>query len=220
MASYGRRKLWQVVVLLIASAIVWFLDQRQGGAPKGKPSTDAPVVIKGKGSYETFTGCQWVDHRQNDGDSFRVKLPDGRVEQFRLYYVDTPESQFRSYPGGETNRERIHEQAKIFGITDEQAVEIGQRAKKLVHGILSRGSFTVQTKWDDPFDDHRYHAFVTPASGPLLEETLVREGLVRIHTKPAPLPDGTEVKARLKTLRRLEEEAKRAKRGAWGFATR
>lgn len=221
MARYGRRKTWQMVAILIAAVIVWFLDQRQGGtAPKGKPSTSDSVVIKGTGEYETFRGCQWVDHRQNDGDSFRVKLPDGRIEQFRLYYVDSPESEFRSYSGGGTNRDRIHEQAKVFGIRDEDAVEIGRRAKKLTHDLLSHGSFTVQTKWEDPFDDQRYHAFVTPSSGPLLEETLVREGLVRIHTKGATMPDGTPVKERLKVLRALEDDAKRAKRGAWGIATR
>lgn len=210
--------MWHVVVILIASAIVWFLDPRQPSSPKDKPAASTPAAAKS--GYETFTGCQWVDHRQNDGDSFRVKLPDGRIEQFRLYYVDSPESEFRSYRGGETNRERIHEQAKVFGITDEQAVEIGRRAKKLTHDTLSRGSFTIQTKWEDPFHDRRYHAFVTPASGPLLDETLVREGLARIHTKGAPLPDGTEVKPRLKTLRALEDEAKRSKRGAWAITMR
>ena len=215
---YGRRKTWQLVAILIASAIVWFLDpQRRGAPPKARPVPNAEVPAAHANGYETFTGCQWVDHRQNDGDSFRVKLPDGRIEQFRLYYVDSPESEFRSYRGGETNRERIHEQAKVFGIDDEQAVEIGKRAKKLTHGLLSRGSFTIQTKWEDPFGDRRYHAFVIPSSGPLLEETLVREGLVRIHTKGAPMPDGTPVKERLKTLRSLEDEAKRAKRGAWGL---
>ena len=215
MAKYGRRKSWQMVILLIAAAIVWFLDQRnpdKAGKTSSKPPPSATAT------YETFSGCQLIEHRQNDGDSFRVKLPDGRVEQFRLYYVDAPESEFRSYRGGETNRQRIHEQAGEFGITDEQAVEIGKRAKKLIHDTLSRGSFTVQTKWDDPFNDRRYHAFVTPASGPLLEETLVREGLVRIHTKPAPLPDGTAVKVQLGKLHQLEAEAKRSRRGGWALS--
>ena len=76
----------------------------------------------------------------------------------------------------------------------------------------------MQTKWDDPFNDRRYHAFVTPASGPLLEETLVREGLVRIHTKPAPLPDGTAVKVQLGKLHQLEAEAKRSRRGGWALS--
>jgi len=218
MANYGRRKTWQIVVILVAAVIVWILDQRGQGrspSPKKTPERESHSTTE---AYESFTGCQLVEHRQNDGDSFRVKLPDGRVEQFRLYYVDAPESDFRSYRGGETNRARIHEQARELGISDQQAVEIGQRAKKLAHETLSRGSFTIQTRWDDPFNDRRYHAFVTPSKGPLLEETLVREGLARIHTKPAPLPDGTGVKVQLKKLYELEADAKRARRGAWGIA--
>lgn len=217
MARRARRKSWQLAVILIGAALVWFLDQRHTG-PEEKPR--GSEIRSASSSYETFTGCRLHEHRQNDGDSFHVKLPDGRVEQFRLYYVDAPESAFRSYRGGATNRERIHQQAVELGLTDDQAVEIGRRAKQLVLGTLARGSFTVQTKWDDPFNDRRYHAFVTPVGGPLLEETLVREGLARIHTKPADLPDGTRVKARMQQLEKLEADAKRAKRGAWGLSRR
>ncbi len=210
-------KKWQLVLLLIAAVVLWAIDQKRD-APAAKPSsTEAPAAT---GTYELFSGCRLEEHRQNDGDSFRVRLPDGRVEQFRLYYVDAPESDFRSYSGGRTNRERIHEQAEDFSVSDEQAVAIGKRAKALVHDLLSRGTFTLHTRWDDPFGDRRYHAFITPPGGPLLEETLVKEGLVRIHTKPADLPDGTPVKLRLKQLHDLENQAKRSKRGAWGVTSR
>lgn len=212
MARRGPTKPWQLILLLIVAVIAWALQQRKA-PPAGKAGRD-PTPTTG---YEVISGCRWQDHRGNDGDSFQVRLPDGRVEQFRLYYVDAPESQFRSYAGGRTNRDRIHDQAQDLGLTDEQAVEIGKRAKALTHDLLARGSFTLHTRWDDPFGDRRYHAFVAPEGGPFLEETLVREGLVRIHTKPADLPDGTPVKERLKQLRELEKEAKRAKRGAWGM---
>jgi endonuclease YncB( thermonuclease family) len=216
MANPVPRK-WQVVLLLIAALVLWAIDQKRE-SPSAKPtSTQAPATT---GAYELFSGCRLEEHRQNDGDSFRVRLPDGRVEQFRLYYVDAPESEFRSYSGGRNNRERIHEQAEDFGVSDKQAVAIGKKAKSLVHDLLSRGTFTLHTRWDDPFGDRRYHAFITPAGGPMLEETLVKEGLARIHTKPADLPDGTPVKARLKKLRDLETEAKRSKRGAWALISR
>jgi endonuclease YncB( thermonuclease family) len=146
-----------------------------------------------------------------------VKLPDGRVEQFRLYFVDCPESQFRTYRGGADNHERIREQAKAFGISDEQAVEIGSRAKDVVHVLLGSGGFTLHTRWDDPFGDRRYHAFVITPDGKPLEETLVSKGLARIHTKGADLPDGTSQKAYQSRLRRIEDEARQARRGAWGM---
>jgi endonuclease YncB( thermonuclease family) len=211
MARRGPKGTWQVVLLLVAALVLWLLEQRND-RPAGPPARS--------GGDEVFSGCRLEDHRQNDGDSFRVRLPDGRIEQFRLYYVDAPESAFRSYGGGRTNHERIREQAADFGISAEQAVTIGQQAKSRVHQLLGRGEFTLHTRWDDPFGDRRYHAFVQPAGGPWLHQTLVEEGLARIHTKPADLPDGTPVKTRLKQLRELENQAKREKRGAWGFVTR
>ena len=213
MARRGPTKPWQLIVLLIVAVVAAVLKERKSPAPPPAGKTERTTTT----GYELISGCRWQDNKSNDGDSFYVRLPDGRSEQFRLYYVDAPESQFRTYRGGATNRERIHEQAQEMGLSDEQAVEIGQRAKARVHDLLGRKPFTLQTRWDDPFGDKRYHAFVAADGGPFLEETLVREGLVRIHTKPADMPDGTPVKERLKQLRELEKEAKRAKRGAWGM---
>ena len=51
-----------------------------------------------------------------DGDSFRVRLPDSRLETFRLYFVDTTESRSRG--------KRSDEQAAYFGLTRAQAIEL------------------------------------------------------------------------------------------------
>lgn len=228
MARRGPKGTWQLVLLLIAALVLWAIDQRNA-SPSGKRPPSSPSDPAGssatplpkpavRGGYEEYAGCRLEEHRQNDGDSFHVRLPDGRIEQFRLYYVDAPESAFRSYAGGDNNHDRIADQADDFGISDEQAVEIGKRAKQRVQDTLARGPFTLLTAWDDPFGDRRYHAFIRPAAGPWLHEMLVREGLVRIHTKPADLPDGTTVKQRLRELRELEKTAKRAGQGAWGLA--
>jgi endonuclease YncB( thermonuclease family) len=206
-------KKWRWILMLFSCLIFWAISQNPDLRKPQPGSAERPKVSRG---YEVISGCRWQDNKSNDGDSFYVRLPDGRSEQFRLYYVDAPESQFRTYRGGATNRERIHEQAQELGLSDEQAVEIGQRAKARVQDLLAGKPFTLHTRWDDPFGDKRYHAFVAPDGGPFLEETLVREGLVRIHTKPADLPDGTPVKERLRQLRELENGAKRAKRGARG----
>jgi endonuclease YncB( thermonuclease family) len=214
MARRGPKGIWQVVLLLVAALILWGLEQRRDAA-SDSPSPSRPLA---SGGYEVFTGCRLEEHRQNDGDSFRIRLPDGRIEQFRLYFVDAPESAFRSYAGGRNNHQRISEQAVDFGISDSQAVEIGRRAKQRVRDLLAGGTFAVHTAWDDPFNDERYHAFIQPSTGPLLHETLVREGLARIHTKPADLPDGTPAKRRLAQLRDLEAVARRAKQGAWAFS--
>lgn len=215
----------RLLLLLVFALLAWFFgppkqaQKRERDKDRGTSTSSSPAssTAPRTGAYETYSSCRYEEHRQNDGDSFRVRLPDGRIEQFRLYYVDCPESDFRTYKGGADNHQRIHEQALAFGITDQQAVEIGKRAKARAHELLAAGGFTLYTRWDDPFGDQRYHAFILPPGGPFLDETLVREGLVRIHTKPAEMPDGTPSKQRQAQLRELEREAKKAGRGAWGM---
>lgn len=192
-------------------------------APTKPPVSPAskPAAVSRTGPYETYRGCTLAEDRGNDGDSFKVRLPDGRVETFRLYFVDTPESAFRRYRSGETNHARIRDQAADIGnITPEQAVEIGQQAKHFTLGLLAAAPFTLYTVWDSPYDDNRYHAFFEVKSSDTtrwLHELLVERGLCRIRTKPADLPDGTRADEQKAKLRRMEGEAKRKATGAWGL---
>ena len=71
--------------------------------------------------FERFDGCVLKPDEWTDGDSFRVQLPDGRLETFRLYFVDTTESRSRG--------KRSDEQAAYFGLTRAQAIELGRQAK-------------------------------------------------------------------------------------------
>ena len=71
--------------------------------------------------FERFDGCALEPDEWTDGDSFRVRLPDGRLETFRLYFVDTTESRSRG--------KRSDEQAAYFGLTRAQAIELGRQAK-------------------------------------------------------------------------------------------
>jgi endonuclease YncB( thermonuclease family) len=200
-------------LILVAAVFLWLRDQQ----PSTKPS---PPKNSG-GAFERYDSCRLIDSRGNDGDSFLVRLPDGREEIFRLYYVDAPESAFKTYHNSENNHARIADQANdLGGISPEQAVEIGRRAKKLTHQILNRG-FTLHTRWDSPFRDERYHAFVELDGTPRwLHERLVAKGLARIHTKPDELPDGTAVGQQLARLRELEQSAKSRGEGAWSFLVR
>ena len=69
--------------------------------------------------FERFDGCVFGPDEWTDGDSFRVRLPDSRLETFRLYFVDTTESRSRG--------KRSDEQAAYFGLTRAQAIELGNR---------------------------------------------------------------------------------------------
>ena len=219
------------ILLIIVAVGIWGYNllQSSGQTPrKNSPSAEAkkPVASSSKksetiGAYEIYHECTLAEARNNDGDSFMVNLPNGKKSEFRLYFVDTPESAFKSYAGGDTNHQRIRQQAaEMGGITSEQAVEIGKKAKAFTLSLLASQPFDLYTRWDSPFNDNRFHAFIqVQQSGKprWLEELLVERGLARIKTKPADLPDGTPASKQLQHLKDLERTAKRAEVGVWGL---
>lgn len=214
------------IIILAAAIFLWAFDTyRQASPARPVAETREPAEIASQpsntGGYETFHGCTLAPDRGNDGDSFRVKLPGGRTEIIRLYFVDTPESAFKSYGGGENNHRRIEQQAAhMGGITSQQAVEIGKKAKAFTLGTLGKSPFTIHTEWESPYKDKRYHAFieVTVEGKPrLLHELLVEKGLARIHTKGATLPDGTPERKQEDRLYKLQSTAKANESGAWGL---
>lgn len=210
---------WLSVVLVIIAAALWALDQKRAADPPEKSAS--PRAGQAAANFEVYQNCRLVESRKNDGDSFMLRLPDGRESEFRLYYVDAPESAFKTYPGGRNNHERIRQQAaEMGGITTQQAVDIGKKSKGFTLGLLGSAPVTVFTRWDSPFHDGRYHAFIRVKNGGRdrwLHELLIERGLVRIKTKPADLPDGTPVKRQLDHLRDLERQARRGDAGVWGL---
>ena len=225
------------ILILVAAIALWAFDayrqgdfgkpgepkvkqeQQAGGkAPKADPAGNEPSCT---GKYETYAGCTLVADKGSDGDSFRVKLPDGRTEIIRLYFVDCPESAFKTYGGGDNNHARINDQAAdMGGITPQEAVEIGKKARDFTLTHLGKAPFTLHTEWDSPFNDKRYHGFVTLSYNGkprFLHELLVEKGYARIHTKGAPLPDGTSQRKQEDHLRELQRSAKSSDAGAWGL---
>ena len=231
---------WFTLLILIAALALWAYDQKNksGGptpeqvtpqaerhspTPSEKPakSSQKSTSTTKSGRYEVFQNCTLLEARNNDGDSFMLRLPSGKTAEFRLYFVDTPESAFKRYGGGESNHARISQQAAdLGGITPEQAVEIGKKGKAFTLGLLESKPFTLHTEWDSPYNDGRYHAHVEVSyegKTRWLHQVLVERGLVRIKTKPADLPDGHTAAQEKENLRRLESEAKRNNLGAWGL---
>ncbi|PYK32095.1 MAG: hypothetical protein DME58_06495 [Verrucomicrobia bacterium] len=144
-----------------------------------------------------------------DGDSFRVRLAEGRLETFRLYFIDTSESRSRGT--------RSDEQAAYFGLTRAQAIELGSQAKVFTARALAQ-PFTIYTRWRKVFGPTRYYAIVVTAAGHDLNELLVSNGLARIYGTRTPLADGRDSRTYLGHLHELETEARAAKRRAWGKA--
>ena len=105
--------------------------------------------------FERFDGCVLKPDEWTDGDSFRVQLPDGRLETFRLYFVDTTESRSRG--------KRSDEQAAYFGLTRAQAIDLGRQAKIFTANALAQ-PFTIHTRWRSAFGP-RYYAIVITSDG-------------------------------------------------------
>jgi endonuclease YncB( thermonuclease family) len=153
--------------------------------------------------------CRLIPNPANDGDSFHVSA--GEKEYlFRLYLVDAPETD-------EMTPRRLVEQAKFFGITVPQAIEVGRAAKDFTQEKLSQ-PFTVFTHMSDAMGQsrlERFYAFIETKEGDLGEQ-LVRNGLARSYGFKTAPPGLTSSRIEVEKLQRFEDEAKREKLGAWG----
>lgn len=215
-----KKKSMRNTLILLAVLAGYFIfkgddpNTRESGSD---PETELslPEIVDDR--YELLENCRLVRNRRNDGDSFFVKHSKGETE-FRLYYVDAPESAYKEYRGGENNGARLDDQAAYFDLDREGAVATGIEAKNYIYDLLGKGSFTVVTKWENVYGPERKYAFVIVdvlGQQVYLHEALVQKGLARIHTKPASLPSGESTKAQLKKLRGLESLAKSQGSGAW-----
>ena len=158
-----------------------------------------------------FENCRLLPNESNDGDSFHVQA-NGRHYIFRLYSVDAPETDARY-------GDRVKTQAKYFGLTIDETLQVGQEAERFTQKTLSQRTFTVVTnKSVAPGESKktRYYAFVLMNDKDLGGE-LVANGLARVYGRKAKRPDDTPIGAQRSRLKRLEEIAKIQRVGAWGF---
>src|SRR5437660_323702 len=159
--------------------------------------------------WVTLQGGHYLIKRPNDGDSFHVSV-EGHEYIFRLYFVDAPETSAEF-------RDRVEEQAKYFGVTVDQVLEVGDLAKQFTREKLTE-PFLVRTCWEDAGGRsrmQRFYAFVQTRTGDLGEQ-LVENGLARSHPATAK-PEGlTSAAAEWQKLMKLEHKAKREKIGGWG----
>ncbi len=161
--------------------------------------------------WETIRNCRLMDNVSNDGDSFHVKA-DGEERIFRLYFADTPEAESGGYV-----TERVTEQAKEFGITEEESVEMGKKATAFTRSVLSR-PFKVTTRGQNAMGASqlkREYAFIETADGEDLAEMLISRGLARSFGEDAA-PPGESASALRSKYDRLEAKARRERVGAWG----
>ncbi len=156
----------------------------------------------------TLTNCQYVEHKDGDGDSFRVRTPTNEFN-LRLYFVDAPETTL-------TYAERVRLQAGHFGITLDTALKVGALARERTKELL-RQPFVVHTRWANAAGrarDVRYYGIVM-LGDKSLAEILVSEGLAQVKGVNANLPSGEKSSAHVAKLDALEKEARRKQLGGW-----
>ncbi|MFM8684711.1 MAG: helix-hairpin-helix domain-containing protein [Chthoniobacterales bacterium] len=163
---------------------------------------------------QKFEKCSIVEAGWADGDSFPVKLPDGKEIVLRLYYVDCNEVAAAT----ETDQRRVRDQSSYFGIDDHQVtLEFGRRAADEVKKLLTK-PFTVQTAFATApgrSAKPRTYGFITLSDGRDLGEVLVGEGLARSYGVRRNTPEGVNADTAEAKMDDLELGAAIARRGLW-----
>ncbi len=218
MAKKKKSLRWRLGALVVVCAIAW-MKYQELLAQVDSSVVEVSAEAQKWGDFDLLSNCQLVSHGHNDGDSFHVATSKGEFE-FRLYYVDAPESAAKTYRNGENNFKRLAQQGRVMGgLSQKQTTAIGKEAKHFVNDLLGQQKFRVVTRWENVYGPERRYAFVLVRSNGqerYLHEILIEKGMARIHTKPAKLPDGTSVSSQLRQLRKLEKMAKQQHQGAWG----
>jgi DNA uptake protein ComE-like DNA-binding protein len=164
--------------------------------------------VNASGDWVTIENCRLIPNPANDGDSFHVSA-NGKEYLFRLYFVDAPETDA-------ANPARLIEQAKHFGISVPQVIEMGEAAKEFTQEKLAE-PFTVVTRMANAMgrsNTERFYAFVQTEEGDLGEQ-LVANGLARIYGRRVTPPGASGSAAERQKLEELEAEAKQHKLGGW-----
>ncbi len=184
-------------IALVAVAVLFITIVNVGGRDGSK-------------DWIVLENCRLIVNPANDGDSFHASA--GEKEYiFRLYLVDAPETD-------EMNPRRLVEQAKYFGISVPQAIEVGQAAKEFTREKFSQ-PFIAFTHMSDALGQsrlERFYAFVETKDGDLGEQ-LVRNGLARIHGYKAAPPGLRNSRVELEKLQLFEQQARQERIGAWGI---
>ena len=169
---------------------------------------------------QTFPGCKLIPTEWADGDSFRVRFPDGTEQTVRLYGADCIEWHVRD----DNDARRVRAQRRYFGIsgsnTDDSiklARGFGEAAAIRVRSLLAR-PFTVHTAFADGRGDARFsriYGFITTADNQDLAATLVKEGLARAFGVSRSGPGGVSAEEYRESLEDLELTAASKRLGIW-----
>jgi endonuclease YncB( thermonuclease family) len=180
----------------------------------------AASPARAEAPLQNFTGCEFISSSWADGDSFPVRLPDGREITARLYGADCIEA----HVNNESDARRLRAQRRYFGIGGGEAPEsialardLGRRASKRTAELLAK-PFTVHTVFSDARGSsasQRVYVFITTADKRDLASVLVEEGLARAFGVARGTPQGLTGNDYREQLRDLELVAAASRQGIW-----
>lgn len=171
---------------------------------------------------ESLEGCTFVPTEWADGDSFAVRLPDGKQKTIRLYGADCVEW----HVNDASDERRLRAQRRYFGITNaaptargsiEMAKRFGRLAAEETATSLAK-PFTVHTAFSDARGDGRHprvYGFITCGDGRDLATHLVASGLARAYGVARETPDGRPASELRAHLADIELQAAKRGRGIW-----
>ncbi len=168
----------------------------------------------GAAGLQRIADCALVEDASNDGDSFRVRTPEGDDYMVRLYYVDCPETTV----GTETDARRVRDQTAYFGLPSHaETVAFGRLAAARTRELLKE-PFMIHTSLASAGGrsaQGRIYAFVRVSDGRDLGEILVAEGLARAFGVRRETPEGVHRSEAEARMRDLELAAAMGRVGAW-----
>lgn len=192
---------------LSAAALAVALAPASGGG--GGAASTRSAREPSAGPWAVLADARLAPGRYADGDSFVLRTPEGEGV-YRLYFVDAPECD-AEFP------DRLAEQARHFGISAAQALEVGRRAAAYSRQRLRDGC-VLFTRGEPAEGRGAPRQFALVRCGDRwLHEALVEAGLARVFGRSVDLPDGTSAAVHWRRLREIEAAARAARRGAWGL---
>jgi endonuclease YncB( thermonuclease family) len=130
-----------------------------------------------------------------------------------FYYVDAPETNLRL-------GDRTHDQSLHFGITLDETMKAGEKAKQRTKELLQK-PFLIWTRWATAGGlgrESRYYVIVE-IEGKNLCEILVAEGLARTKGVAPNLPNEEKGKAYMERLDDHESATREKHLGSWAMSS-
>lgn len=210
------RMMMRLIIAAIAGIVAWFTGNKDSEKVTEKAPSVKHTAQKQQGEFDVYLNCSLASSKYNDGDSFLVSHGGAGKQEYRLYFVDTPESKDKPY---EDHKKRVGEQGvDLGGLSYQETLKIGKAAKAFTTQVLKK-PFTIFTTHELVYGGPRKYAFVQveyKGGARWLHELLIENGLARVHTRGAETPDGNAYQKQKKHLKNVEKKARKESLGAWG----